>query len=1028
MERRFGRIGTYLGDVHGRGKFRRYREREDRRRRLVGQTLALLTLFWGIGYLIWHASVINWQAWYVSIPFFGAELLTFILVVIFAADAWYPRFHRPQGMPVKDPSVRVAVFVTVCGEPAWVVGPTIAAARRIDYPRTKVYVLDDGNCEDVRALAEQYGCRYLARPTHEDGKAGNLNYGLAHTDEEFLLLVDADQVVEPEIVRLCLGYFQLDAPTAQKFAFVQTAQRYHVPTGDPFGNLDQVFYRAMQPAKDSQNAAISCGSGIMYRREALESIGGFSTWNIVEDLHTSLCLHDAGWRSVFHNHPLSTGLAPDDVEGFYNQRGRWATDTLRMFFWDNPFLRKGLSLAQRFQYVELGWLYLASAFALPTFALVPIWSIFTGTPALLADNWHYMLARTPYLALMFSASIVLTYPAPFLKTFRMWAGLFPVHIVATFMALRARRWKPDGGVTEKKRRTQHNRLRDLLLVSPQLALATLSLLAVVWAGLQGMTSFLLWNSLWCIFAAWIQLQVPMAALLPQQLPKPRPEAMLTEMGKLRRAFVRLGPQSAALTAILGGAFLLRAWNLSYNSAFLDEASLIQRGVEALSGTPLSYLMRIPGFVWMFPVLSRVVDSYGGLSAVRFLNSLFGALAVLCVYLFARTLFNRQVACCAALFYALSGPAIFISRFGTYDAMSNALLAATVFLLARGMKRDSRRSLLLASVAAFLAVLAKYPAGFYLPLLVLAVSVHRKRFFAWKYFALPLIVLIGAYVGYNFSDLVSRFLLGSVASKYAKYEAVNLKLLGESAIYLGPGLLLALVALIRSPRHRLLTAGLMCGAAAILLYHFANQDAEAFYKHVAYGLILLAPAAALGLSSIPGSQSPAPSERADWGYVVTVAMLALLLLSREQLWGFQNFWPDSSSTISYLEQHLDGDEVLLAENGAVYNYYLRLHGPGWSNLELWDTFSTTCTFGDARGDEARFSALESDYFDYVILDDTSTPDLNQELLSRMGQDYELAFSEVVPTSLGDVTMSVFERVTEPALAVAAETTSQTELAQ
>jgi len=61
---------------------RRYREREDRRRRLLGQILALLTVIWGIGYLIWHASVINWEAWYVSIPFFGAELLTFVLALV----------------------------------------------------------------------------------------------------------------------------------------------------------------------------------------------------------------------------------------------------------------------------------------------------------------------------------------------------------------------------------------------------------------------------------------------------------------------------------------------------------------------------------------------------------------------------------------------------------------------------------------------------------------------------------------------------------------------------------------------------------------------------------------------------------------------------------------------------------------------------------------------------------------------------------------------------------------------------------
>lgn len=64
---------------------------------------------------------------------------------------------------------------------------------------------------------------------------------------------------------------------------------------------------------------------------------------------------------------------------------------------------------------------------------------------------------------------------------------------------------------------------------------------------------------------------------------------------------------------------------------------------------------------------------------------------------------------------------------------------------------------------------------------------------------------------------------------------------------------------------------------------------------------------------------------------------------------------------------------------------------------------------------------------MIFDDTSTPGLNQELLARMGQDYQLAFCEVVPTSLGDVTMSVFEKAPWPTVSVAAETPSYTDMA-
>jgi len=455
------------------------------------------------------------------------------------------------------------------------------------------------------------------------------------------------------------------------------------------------------------------------------------------------------------------------------------------------------------------------------------------------------------------------------------------------------------------------------------------------------------------------------------------------------------------------AFGLRAWNLSYNTAFLDETLHIRDGGQLLSGTPASHFMGKAGYVWVFPVLATLADARGGLEAVRFMNVLFGTSAVFCVFLFARVLYSPRVGCLAALLYAISAPLIFVSRFGTQDAMSNALLAFTLFLLTRGVKDSNRGTLLLGASVGFLSFLAKYPGGFYFPFIFLALSFHKKRGLIWKYFALPLTLLVAAYLGYYFSDLVSQFLLGQVADKHAKYEAVNLKILQESVAYLGPATLLALVGLVGQYRHRLTTIALISGGLVILLYHFGNQDPEAFYKHVAYGLIFLAPAAGLGLDSIPGSRSRVVSAKFNWVFVVSAVFVLMLLLSRQQMQGVQTFWPNSGRAVTYLEEHLQGEKLLLAENGAIYNYYLRLHGPRFANLTIWDTF-TTYSYADATGEQALFEALEDSHFDYVILDGTSTPQLDQEIVARFGSRYRLAFTDLVDTSLGEVTISVFER--------------------
>ena len=434
----------FFQDLLNRHPYQRYGEKEDRCRRLVGQLLSIAAVIFGAYYLSWHFRYINWSIWYISVPFFCAEGIGWLLFTSFSFVTWYPRRHLPEGLPIEK-TFTVDVFVTTCGEPLNILSRTLMAAVAIDYEPKTLYLLDDKANPEVAALAERFGLKYLARPEHLDAKAGNLNFGLAHSQGELILALDADQVPNRGILQHVLGYFKIPS-----IAFVQTKQNFLVPKGDPFGNTDKVFYNVMQCGKDGDNAAFSCGSGVVYRRRALEEIGGFSTWNVVEDVHTSMLLHQRGWRSVYYPYPQSIGTSPVDIWGVYRQRGQWALDSLRLFFWDNPFFRRGLTFRQKVQYLNLGFVYLVSAWFMPIFFIVPIMSIFTSQPVMTASVTAYILHRLPYFIIMALAYAVLNYPTPYLYAYQMWTGLFPVFMKATVKALLHRRSKPPYRVTSKK--------------------------------------------------------------------------------------------------------------------------------------------------------------------------------------------------------------------------------------------------------------------------------------------------------------------------------------------------------------------------------------------------------------------------------------------------------------------------------------------------------------------------------------------------------------------------------------------------
>ncbi len=507
-------IKKWWADVLGTKVYFRYLEKEDRKRRLAAQFSTLITFFLGCYYLFWHLGFINWSFWHYSLLFFFAEFTGLLLFSSFAINAWFPRFHSPKGLPIETP-FSVDVFITVAGEPIEILEETVKAAVQIDYPLKKVFILDDRGQSEVKRLAERYGCDYFAREDRRDAKAGNLNHAFHRTSGDLILTLDADQVPYPEIIQNLVGYFKIP-----RIAFVQTKQDFKVPKGDPFGNTDRIFYNVMQSGKDTDNAAFSCGSGVIYRRKALEEIGGFSTWNLVEDVHTSMLLHDRGWRSIYYNHFLSKGTAPDDIYGVYRQRRQWAADSLRILFWDNPFRRKGLSLKQKFQYFHLGFVYLVAAFIMPIFFITPIISLLGKKFVLTASVDSYVLHRFPYFIAMTIAYGILNFPTPYMKAFQMWTGLFPSFIWATWVALRSKKKKPVYKVNPKPKGVVKPK-NPLLAITPQLGIILLSIFSLIYVFISGgvFWDFYLLNSVWAMWSIWTMSGICLAALRKHTWPE-----------------------------------------------------------------------------------------------------------------------------------------------------------------------------------------------------------------------------------------------------------------------------------------------------------------------------------------------------------------------------------------------------------------------------------------------------------------------------------------------------------------------------
>jgi len=246
--------------------------RSMRLRQAVIRVLIVANLLLGTSYIAWrYAASINWALWPLGLALIAAETYSLIDSWLFGSSMW--RWHRRFRFPAKRGDETVDVFITCYNEPVELVRETAQAALRLNHPCT-VYVCDDGDNAEMRAMTEEIGCAYITRSEAWEGKerhakAGNLINALEQTDGQFLLVLDADQVPLPYLLDETLGYFQDPA-----VAFVQTPQWFkNVPPGDPFGSQAPLFYGPIQEAKDGWNAAFFCGSNAVLRRDALLHAG-----------------------------------------------------------------------------------------------------------------------------------------------------------------------------------------------------------------------------------------------------------------------------------------------------------------------------------------------------------------------------------------------------------------------------------------------------------------------------------------------------------------------------------------------------------------------------------------------------------------------------------------------------------------------------------------------------------------------------------------------------------------------------------
>lgn len=376
--------------------------------RLSGLMMIVLSVTVSCRYIWWrYSTTLNWNdplSLTCGLILLAAETYAWLVLILGYFQTIWPLHRKPISMPDNLESwPTVDILIPTYNEALSIVKPTVYAALGVDWPRDKlnIYILDDGNRSEFKAFAKEVGINYVARPTHEHAKAGNINYALAnYAKGEYVAIFDCDHVPTRSFLQMTMGWFLKE----QKLALMQTPHHFFSP--DPFErnlgrfrkmpNEGTLFYGLVQDGNDMWDATFFCGSCAVLRRTALDDIGGIAVETVTEDAHTSLKLHRRGYTSGYIRIPQAAGLATESLSAHIGQRIRWARGMVQIFRLDNPMLGKGLKLSQRLCYFN-AMLHFLSGIPRIIFLVAPLAFLLLNAYIIYAPGLAIALYMLPYM-------------------------------------------------------------------------------------------------------------------------------------------------------------------------------------------------------------------------------------------------------------------------------------------------------------------------------------------------------------------------------------------------------------------------------------------------------------------------------------------------------------------------------------------------------------------------------------------------------------------------------------------------------
>ena len=276
-------------------------------------------------------------------------VLYFFVLSILAIYGWhryylvYLYMKNKDKVPAIPPALTelppVTVQLPIYNE-MYVADRLIDAVCEMDYPREllEIQVLDDSTDEtkDIAELAVRrhaargFNITHLHRVDRRGYKAGALEAGLKVSTGRFIAIFDADFIPPADFLQRTLPHFQPDP----KIGMVQARWGHINQDYSLLTKIQSILLDAHFVLEHGARNRGGCffnfnGTAGVWRREAIDTAGGWQHDTLTEDLDLSYRAQLIGWRFVFVPNLVAPAEVPVEMNSFKSQQHRWAKGSIQ---------------------------------------------------------------------------------------------------------------------------------------------------------------------------------------------------------------------------------------------------------------------------------------------------------------------------------------------------------------------------------------------------------------------------------------------------------------------------------------------------------------------------------------------------------------------------------------------------------------------------------------------------------------------------------------------------------------------------